>query len=69
MRIFTAINRFLLRRVGYVGPLINWGESSIDGGPDVYEWLEVALAIAAENAGEPAISTVRSLQGGSCGER
>jgi hypothetical protein len=36
MRLFTAINKLLLKYLRYSGPMIDWGKRDIDGGTDNY---------------------------------
>ena len=39
MRIYTAVNKLLLRYLGYTGPVVDWGENPLDSP----EWTFVPL--------------------------
>ena len=39
MHLYTAINKLLLKHMGYAGPIIDWGNTSLDTGEQVYEML------------------------------
>jgi hypothetical protein len=39
MHLYSAINKLLLKRVGYSGPIIDWGRTSRETGEQVYELL------------------------------
>jgi len=36
MNLYTAINALVLKRMGYQGPIIDWGKTSIDSGEQAY---------------------------------
>ena len=39
MRIYTSLNKLLLRYLGYSGAIIDWGKTPMDGSYQAYSWL------------------------------